>query len=378
IAKEYFDLNYVKHIKQEWPSVRCAMQSRKKYCAVLNNFTNTEVYMQELHASGAYNFVEKLHKNSAKMAKELEDKIKRIEEELSQSDGEEEELILEVQRLEVMMKEYEELQKVCYGVRAYVYNKGDITEFENPHSIKESSLLPSFLLDAGSLLPVLSLDPQPGDSILDMCSAPGGKLNVMMQAIGDSGRIVANDINTKRVTRVKNVYKEYIPKQFSVEKFVKIVKFDATQWTEIETEAYDKVVLVDVPCTNDRHSLYVSDRETDNIFSTLRKRERAQLPHLQCQLLKNAILACRPNGTIVYSTCTASPLQNEFVVQYAVQELMDQHSISCEVQNTRTLVDLLKDEFYFLTSTSLGELVIPKLDANFGPMYFCKLRRLPN
>uniref|UniRef100_H2YUK7 5-cytosine rRNA methyltransferase NSUN4 n=1 Tax=Ciona savignyi TaxID=51511 RepID=H2YUK7_CIOSA len=342
IAKEYFDLNYVKHIKEQWPSVRCAMQSRKKYCAILNNFTDTDAYENELVNSGAYNFIAKLHRNATQHIQEIESK----------------------------------LQKVCYGVRAYLYEKGDITEFDNPHKVKKLSVLPSFLLDAGSVLPILSLDPQPGDHILDMCSAPGGKLNIIMQAIGDSGRIVANDVDSKRLTRIKNVYKEYIPKQFSVEEFIKFVQFDGREWTEIETNAYDKV-LVDVPCTNDRHSLYTSDRDADNIFSNLRKRERAQLPHVQCELLKNAILACRPNGIVVYSTCTASPLQNQFVVQYAVQELLEQHNITCQVEDTRSLVGLLHDEFQFLTSTNLGELVIPKLDANFGPMYFCKLRRLP-
>uniref|UniRef100_H2YUK6 5-cytosine rRNA methyltransferase NSUN4 n=1 Tax=Ciona savignyi TaxID=51511 RepID=H2YUK6_CIOSA len=377
IAKEYFDLNYVKHIKEQWPSVRCAMQSRKKYCAILNNFTDTDAYENELVNSGAYNFIAKLHRNATQHIQEIESKVTEITDKLSNMNDADDSMLSEVDTLTEKLSEHQKLQKVCYGVRAYLYEKGDITEFDNPHKVKKLSVLPSFLLDAGSVLPILSLDPQPGDHILDMCSAPGGKLNIIMQAIGDSGRIVANDVDSKRLTRIKNVYKEYIPKQFSVEEFIKFVQFDGREWTEIETNAYDKV-LVDVPCTNDRHSLYTSDRDADNIFSNLRKRERAQLPHVQCELLKNAILACRPNGIVVYSTCTASPLQNQFVVQYAVQELLEQHNITCQVEDTRSLVGLLHDEFQFLTSTNLGELVIPKLDANFGPMYFCKLRRLPD
>ncbi|KAG7227191.1 hypothetical protein INR49_013990 [Caranx melampygus] len=66
-------------------------------------------------------------------------------------------------------------------------------------------------------------------------------------------------------------------------------------------------VLVDVPCTTDRHSLMEND---NNIFSKIRMGERRRLPQVQLELLLAGIEAACPGGEIVYSTCTLSQTQN--------------------------------------------------------------------
>ena len=57
-------------------------------------------------------------------------------------------------------------------------------------------------------------------------------------------------------------------------------------WLKSENNNFFMQVLVDVPCTNDRLSMYENERDTDCIFSKLRKRERQKLPKVQAQLLK--------------------------------------------------------------------------------------------
>ncbi|XP_076814395.1 5-cytosine rRNA methyltransferase NSUN4-like [Clavelina lepadiformis] len=390
IAKDYFDLNYSKVFKAKWPGMRCAMLSRKKYGNILNSYADFELYQDEILSSGAYDFISKLHENATEKSAELKNKINELEKEMSNEskqlpneDRDEmttsevkskllEQNIDHLEELNSSLQTCSELEKVCMGVHAYVYPKGDFTEFKG--EIKNSLYL-SFFLDASSVLPVLALNPIPGDHILDLCAAPGGKFNIMVQSLGNSAHIVANDIDSKRGHRIKKVLKEYLPKTSSIHNHVKVVRFDGTQWLDQETEAYSKV-LVDVPCTTDRISMYEPKIEYDNIFCNQRKRERGRLPEIQSNLLKNAILACQPGGTIVYSTCTASALQNEFVVQYTIQEMYENYQILCEVEDLSLLTRFLQDEFHFHKDQPIGTLVIPQLDANFGPTFVCRLHRV--
>ncbi|KAK2152584.1 hypothetical protein NP493_2441g00000 [Ridgeia piscesae] len=84
---------------------------------------------------------------------------------------------------------------------------------------------------------------------------------------------------------------------------------------------------------------------------------------------------CKPGGSIVYSTCTLSPPQNDGVVQAALELLWQQTNIDIVVQDTGHLADTFSNTFNFY-KCRFGQLVLPNLTANFGPMYFCKLKRL--
>lgn len=77
----------------------------------------------------------------------------------------------------------------------------------------------------------------------------------------------------------------------------------------------------------------------------------------------------------MYSTCSLSPLQNECVVERALDIAETQFNISIHVEDLSHFRMLFQDTFAFL-DCRLGELVLPHLTANFGPMYFCKLRRV--
>lgn len=79
---------------------------------------------------------------------------------------------------------------------------------------------------------------------------------------------------------------------------------------------------------------------------------------------------------MVYSTCSLSHLQNEYVVQGSMELLANQYSIKIQVEDLTHFRKCFMETFYFFPSCQVGELVIPNLMANFGPMYFCKMRRL--
>ena len=206
IAKDYFDMNYVKLFQNDWPAIRCALLSRKKYSAVLNNFVTIESYEEQLLESGAYDFITHWKKKAEIKEEELQELVGDVRNELkllqssisehheieeneleSEIDNKIDELQERLENLNIEIANYKRLKTTCSGVKAYVYPKGSFVEFK---PTMENFLFFSFLLDGSSILPVLALDPRPSDFILDMCSAPGAKLNVMIQALGTTSTVL--------------------------------------------------------------------------------------------------------------------------------------------------------------------------------------------
>lgn len=104
---------------------------------------------------------------------------------------------------------------------------------------------------------------------------------------------------------------------------------------------------------------------------------------------RSAIRACKPGGIVVYSTCTLAPVQNEGVVERAIENLASppskkkqrQHhnnnpSIQCEIISTQSLEKHYAYFFQFHNKIRYGTLVLPHISNNFGPLYFCKIRRI--
>lgn len=93
-------------------------------------------------------------------------------------------------------------------------------------------------------------------------------------------------------------------------------------------------------------------------------------------LHRSALQAVRVGGEVMYSTCTLSQLQNQCVVEQAMSLAKEELGISAEVVDLQPFTALFQDTFYFAPDMNVGVMVLPHLTANFGPIYFCKLRRL--
>ncbi|KAG8535040.1 hypothetical protein GDO81_029598 [Engystomops pustulosus] len=185
-----------------------------------------------------------------------------------------------------------------------------------------------------------------------------------------AGYLSANDTSISRCNRLRRVLQSYVPRELRSEDRLRVTSWDGTEWPE--EGIYDRV-LVDVPCTTDRHSLL---EEENNIFHRLRMKERQRLPLLQSQLLLSGLRAVVPGGDVVYSTCTLSALQNECVVERVLGLAASEFGIHAVVQDLRNFRDIFRKTFNFYQESRLGELVLPNLTANYGPIYLCKIRRL--
>ncbi|NXN18623.1 NSUN4 methyltransferase, partial [Indicator maculatus] len=363
LALHHFDVNYSLHLKDLWPSVRIGLLCEQKYGALINNFSSADHVTQELELLNATDFVSEAPQKEKVAAVEEAERGKSR----SQEGSVEGRTVMQAE----MMTQAEMSPPLCASIRSnikcYTFPRGDITRFR-PARPDTLGLFDYYLLDAASLLPVLALNVQPDDCVLDLCAAPGGKTLALLQT-GVCGHLAANDVSVSRTKRLCQVLRSYVPKE--IRETVSVTSYDGRDWQQVEGGTFHKV-LVDVPCTTDRHSVMENE---NNIFHKMRTKERQMLPMLQLQLLVAGILATKPGGEVVYSTCSLSPLQNEYVIERAAEIAETQFNISVQVEDLSPFRTLFQDTFSFFSDCRLGELVLPHLTANFGPTYFCKLRR---
>lgn len=253
-------------------------------------------------------------------------------------------------------------------LKAYTYQNGDLTLFPKPR-VDANKILNYYLMDASSVLPVIALDLKDGNTVLDLCAAPGGKALSILQA-RKVGGIVCNDAAFSRLQRLQTVLKSYVPETVKKERFISVSQVHGEQ---LGKDAFFDRVLVDVPCTTDRQMVL---EEENNWFSTGRTKERLQLPEIQMKLLCSGIRAVKPGGVVVYSTCTLSQIQNDGVVQMALQYLWENSSIDVIIKDLTPVQQQFGHVFKFHNGCRYGQLVVPSLMSNFGPMYFCKIERL--
>lgn len=161
--------------------------------------------------------------------------------------------------------------------------------------------------DAGSQLAADAVGAGPGERILDLCAAPGGKA---VQLAETGAEVVANDISPRRMERV-------LENARRMEVALATASQDAAAFVPEWKEAFDRV-LVDAPCSG----LGLLRRKPEIRWN--RKPEDLQsLADLQAQILDNAYTYLKPGGRLVYSTCTVAPIENEDQVQVFLKKHPD-------------------------------------------------------
>ena len=167
--------------------------------------------------------------------------------------------------------------------------------------------LPSFrdgwfyIQDPSTLLAVRELGPQPGETILDLCAAPGGKTTFIAQQMNNQGRLVAHDTFPDRLKLI-----EENCQRLGVTCVETILP--STLNSQLST-SFDRV-LVDAPCSNTG----VLRRRVD-LRWRISPEEILRLQKTQLELLRQAASVLKPGGTLVYSTCSLEPEENSEVVK---------------------------------------------------------------
>lgn len=163
-----------------------------------------------------------------------------------------------------------------------------------------------YVQSAVAQLPALVLAPKPKEDVLDMCSAPGGKLTQMAALMQNKGRLFAYEIKQERtLALITNM------ERCGVKNCVAFTS-DASGARKLKIQ-FDKILL-DAPCAGNYvvDSRWFKNRTIDGI-----KRSAA----IQKRLLRIAVEVLKPGGILVYSTCSLDPLENEDNVQWALDNL---------------------------------------------------------
>jgi 16S rRNA (cytosine967-C5)-methyltransferase len=167
-----------------------------------------------------------------------------------------------------------------------------------------------YVQDPSTLLAVHELNPQPGENILDVCAAPGGKTACLAQRMENRGHILARDIQPQRLRRLRE----------NCERLgvtcVEIAEGDIASALRADSPSagtgvllYDRILL-DAPCSNSG----VLRRRVD-LRWRIRAEELVRLRGEQAALLREAAVQLKPGGLLVYSTCSLEAEENETVTR---------------------------------------------------------------
>ncbi|WKZ30470.1 MAG: RsmB/NOP family class I SAM-dependent RNA methyltransferase [Candidatus Dojkabacteria bacterium] len=169
-----------------------------------------------------------------------------------------------------------------------------------------------YIQNASSFLPVLALNPQKGEKILDICSSPGGKLSHIAAVVNNEAELWANDLSVARISKLQRVL------SLLKVKTERVTAFPAQRIDQFVNELFDKILL-DAPCSGEG-MMTLNDSETIKVWGTKRIK---RLAFQQKKMITAAFRLLRKGGTLVYSTCTFGPEENEEVIAHLLEQFSD-------------------------------------------------------
>ncbi len=178
-----------------------------------------------------------------------------------------------------------------------------------------------FVQEASAMLPVVALDPKPGEMILDMCASPGPKTTQIAQYMNNEGLIVANDYKRDRTKPLSlNIQRCGVANTV-------MTLGDARKFKDFQ---FDRILL-DAPCSGTgtiRKSLKTLRLWNPNMVK--------RLSITQKELIDTAFQNLKPGGVLVYSTCSVEPEENEGVISFLLDKYDDAQTEYINVDISRS------------------------------------------
>lgn len=198
------------------------------------------------------------------------------------------------------------LTKIPWTENGYYYEEQDMPA---RHPFYYAGLY--YLQEPSAMTPASRLVSQPGDRVLDLCAAPGGKATELGARLHGKGVLVANDISASRAKALlKNIEVFGIRNSF-------IVNEVPAKLAENFPEFFDKI-LVDAPCSGE--GMFRKDPAVAKVWDGNKPYECAKQ---QKEIITRAAQMLAPGGDLLYSTCTFSPEENEQVIQFLLDSRED-------------------------------------------------------
>lgn len=199
-----------------------------------------------------------------------------------------------------------ELEKVSWAKEGYYYQEA---ERPGKHPFHEMGLY--YIQEPSAMCVVEAADPQPGEYVLDLCAAPGGKSTQIAGRMAGEGLLVCNEIVPNRAKILsQNIERLGIRNA--------VVLNHSPQELEVRFASFFDRIIVDAPCSGEgmfhKEEAALTEWSPENV--------------VMCAVRQKEILACavnmlRPGGVLVYSTCTFAPAEDEEMVNWLLAEYTD-------------------------------------------------------
>ncbi|MFH1359477.1 MAG: RsmB/NOP family class I SAM-dependent RNA methyltransferase [Candidatus Omnitrophota bacterium] len=201
--------------------------------------------------------------------------------------------------------EHIHVQKIPWYADAFLLKDITNQQYNQWDGVKDGRIYRQSL---SSMIPSLILDPQPGEVILDMCAAPGSKTTQIASLMNNQGEIIATERVKNRFYKLKSVI------QLLGAENVKCQLIDARKLRPTN-RPFDRI-LVDAPCASEGR-FKTSEKKS---FAYWSPRKIKEMAHKQKGLMLAASRLLKPEGTLVYSTCSFAPEENEAVVDWLLRK----------------------------------------------------------
>lgn len=202
------------------------------------------------------------------------------------------------------------IENVLWYKDAFILRKGLQKDLERTEAYLKGEI---YVQGLSSMVPPLVLGPRPKELILDLAAAPGSKTTQLAALTGNEAFLTANDENPIRLEKLKaNLSRQGV-------KDVELLEAgDGGLVWKKNFEGFDRVLL-DAPCSSEGRFLTAEP----GTYGYWKKDTNRKMAKLQRRLFKSAFLALKPGGTMVYSTCTFAPEENEMVLAWALETFGD-------------------------------------------------------
>lgn len=179
-----------------------------------------------------------------------------------------------------------------------------------------------YIQNSSSWLPVIALGPEPGEHVLDVCAAPGGKTSHAAALMRSEGSITANDNSRPRLMRLqRNLERLGVHATCTLH--------DATRLARhFENQQFDRI-LIDAPCSGEG-LVSLDDTKSLDTWSVAHIKRLGQL---QKRIISQAWQLLAPGGTLVYSTCTTAPEENELVIDWLLRRTPEAQLAEISINN---------------------------------------------
>lgn len=239
--------------------------------------------------------------------------------------------------------------------------KTPLREFQKTEIYKNGLV---YVQNLSSMLPVLCLEPENKDKILDLCAAPGAK-TTQISSLAPKAEVTAIEKIRPRY------YKLLANLKIQGIESTKVILLDSI-WVRKKFPEYFNKILADVPCSSEGRFLVTNPKS----FKYWKQRKVKEMVHKQKKLLHSAFLALNEGGTLVYSTCTFSPEENEGVIDWFINKFKEKVEIlpvKFPLKNVRDGLVQWKEK-KFSASLRLAKRIIP--DDSMEGFFVAKIKKI--